>query len=256
MFGFLKNKLWGFLGISVLVLGLVLIRASISQDTPSGKGLVTFVEGDAKKQRLEEAMWTLLAQYSPVAGGERVRTFVESRAELELVKLDRIRMAPQTTIDILKLYDETKESAQEAKIILQKGDLWANVSKKPANMSFSIGTPVAAAAITGTVLRVNVAQDSTSELKVYKGEVVLSNAPENKRLQPKSIAPYQIEGPHQIEGPREVSMEEWALIVKSMQKVKVNKQGQITYSGQFATTDSDEQSDWVRWNQRMDQRNR
>lgn len=214
--------------------------------------LVTFVQGSAKKQRHTEKLWKSVVKDSKVAGGERVRTLTRSRAELELARLDKIRMAPKTTIDILKLYEETKENIREANIILQKGDLWANVAKKDKNMRLSIGTPVAAAAITGTTLRMSVQNDSSAELKVYKGQVVLTNAPDSKTVIPKSIKPHVVEPPHEVQGPHEVSLEVWALIVKSMQKVKVNKKGQVVYSVDFASSDSDEQSEWVRWNLQRD----
>ena len=238
-----------FLFIIVLTIA---IFAFTAEQTEGQKGLVTFVEGAAKKQKLEETKWLNVFKDTEVIGGERVRTFSQSRAELELAQLDKIRMAPKTTIDILKLYQETKDNVQESKIVLQKGDLWANVAKKPGNMKFSIGTPVAAAAITGTTLRVNVGADSSAELKVYNGEVILTNAPESQTVVPKSIQPYEIEGPHEIAGPHEVSMEEWSLIVKSMQKVRVDKDGNVLYSGQFSKKDDDEKTSWVKWNQQRD----
>jgi hypothetical protein len=215
-------------------------------------GLVTYVEGSAKKQKLVEADWKTVYKDTTVIGGERVRTLSESRAEIKLAGLDQIRMAPKTTIDILKLYEETKEKVRESNIVLQQGDLWANVAKKSENTTFSIGTPVAAAAITGTTLRMSVNSDSSSELKVYNGEVALSNLPSTAKTSQKSLQPYQIQGPQQIPGPREVSVEEWTIIVKSMQKVKLDNKGKVLYSGKFSNTDEDENSDWVLWNKARD----
>ncbi len=241
-------------GFGMVLMFILVAEFAVSVEGDSQKGVVTFVEGSAKKQRLQEVEWASVYKNAPVVGGDRVRTMAESRAELELAKLDRIRMAPKTTIDILKLYEETKEQVRESKIVLQSGDLWANVAKKSNNMKFSIGTPVAAAAITGTTLRLNVAQDSSAEVRVYNGEVVLTNAPESKTVVPKSLQPMKVPGPYEVPGPREVTMEEWALIVKSMQRVKVDKNGKVTSSGQFSRTDADEQSDWVKWNLAMDKR--
>ena len=248
----IKNKINNRVYLAVLLSIFLFIGIGLSVDSGEQKGLVTHVDGSAKKQKLAEIQWTNVELNTEVTSGERVRTFIKSRAELELAELDKIRMAPKTTIDILKLYEETKEQKRETQVLLQEGDLWANVAKKSENMSFSIGTPVAAAAITGTTLRMSVGGDSTSELKVYKGEVIITNAPESKKVVPKSIVPYEIEGPHEIPGPREVTLEEWALIVKSMQKVKINKKGQVTYSGDFASADPDENNDWVRWNLEQD----
>lgn len=246
-----KNKLV-IIGLAGLATMILLIGLSLAVDTDQQRGLVTRVEGSAKKQKLAEVEWINVASNTEVSGGERVRTFAQSRAELELARLDKIRLAPKTTIDILKLYEETKDQKRETQMLLQEGDLWANVAEKSENMTFAINTPIAAAAITGTTLRMSVGADSVSELKVYKGEVIITNAPESSNIVPQAIVPYEIEGPHEIPGPREVSMEEWALIVKSMQKVQINKKGQVTYSGNFAALDPDENTDWVRWNLEQD----
>jgi len=238
-----------------LILPLFKPQAAVTQEQKDNKGLVTFVEGAVKKQKLQQEDWATVIKNSEVTGGERVRTFRASRAELELARLDRIRMAPQTVIDVLKLYEETKEQVIESQINLQSGDLWANVSKKPANMKFSIGTPVAVAAITGTIFRMSVGDDSLAMLKVYNGEVVMTNAPESQ-VTPTIIKPTQVPGPHEVPGPREVSLEEWAIIVKSMQQIKIDKRGQVAYQGNFAQNDQDEQTDWVLWNQVRDSANK
>jgi hypothetical protein len=238
-----------------LILPLFEPQPALTQEPKDNKGLVTFVEGAVKKQKLQQEDWATVMKNSEVAGGDRVRTFRASRAELELARLDRIRMAPKTVIDILKLYEETKEQVIESQIDLQSGDLWANVSKKPANMKFSIGTPVAVAAITGTVFRMRVGDDSSAMLKVYNGEVVMTNAPESQ-VTPTVIKPTQVPGPHEVPGPREVSLEEWAIIVKSMQQIKIDKKGQVVDQGNFTQDDQDEQTEWVHWNLSRDSANK
>ena len=77
----------------------------------------------------------------------------------------------------------------------------------------------------------------------------------NKAI-PRNITPHEIPGPHEVPGPREVSLEEWALIVKSMQKVKVDKNGRVIHSGDFSRNDEDEKTDWVLWNLTRDQQKR
>jgi hypothetical protein len=237
----------------ILLLLVAVARMGWSGDETDKKGIVTYVEGMAKKQKLEEADWRSVIKDTPVISGERIRTFSESRAELEIARLDRIRMAPRTTIDILKLYQESVEQVRESNIVLQSGDLWAQVGKKSEKMSFSITTPVAAAAITGTVLRMSVNADSSAELKVYSGEVVLSKAVQAAAASGVGrLEPQQIPGPTEVSGPHEVSLEQWSLIVKSMQRVRVNGKGQVIQNGSFSGSDPDEQSAWVKWNQERD----
>ena len=237
--------------VFTLIIGFFVYNLAFSNVQDAKEGIVTYLRGTAKKQKLQDIHWRSVGEKSRVVGGERVRTLSQSRAELEFLRLDRIRMAPNTTIDILKLYEETKERRRETNIVLQKGDLWASVAKR-SNLRLKIATPVAAAAITGTSLRMSVADDSSTELKVYRGEVVITNAKDVDAAKARSIEPHEIEGPHEVPGPHEVSLEEWALIVRQMQKVKVGKDGRLVYSGDFSLADADEQSDWVKWNLERD----
>lgn len=249
-----SHKLALYFSASLIVFVFILFVSFYLHSEDNPKGIVTYAEGNVKKRNLQQQDWQNAVINTEVLGGDRMRTYLKSRAELELAKLDLIRLAPQTTIDVLKLYQETEKKNRETEIVLQSGGLWANVQKKSKNLKFNIGTPIAGMAVTGTVLRTDFSSDSTTELKVYRGEVILTNAPERKNLPVKQLKPHEIEGPHEIPGPREVSLEEWAVIVKSMQRVKVSKTGQIVDSGDFSSNDPDEQNDWVKWNLQRDKR--
>ena len=72
-------------------------------------GVVTLVEGTAKKQKIQDIDWTSVQKNAPVGSGDRLRTLQDSRAELELARIDRIRLAPKTTIEIHKLYEESRD---------------------------------------------------------------------------------------------------------------------------------------------------
>lgn len=243
-----------FMLLVATVLSVVGIMASDPVPEEVGtKGRVAHVEGMAKRRGLQSEDWENAYQNTVVTDGDKVRTFRQSRAELELTELDLVRMAPQTTIDIIRLYEEKKAQKRNVAITVQEGDIWASVNGDVGEVDFKIKTPKAAAAITGTTLRLGVASDSTTELRVYRGEVSVTNAPERTDLKPQFIAPPQeVPGPYEIPGPREVSLEEWFYIVKSMQKIKIDKNGRILQAGSFSTSDPEEQSEWVRWNMRRD----
>ena len=248
-----RNALGGFI-LLLFVFGLFFSVATAIDETEkkNKKGLITYNDGRVRKKEINGEEWKQADVNSSVLTGDRVRTYKRSRAELELLELDMIRMAPETIIDVVKLYEETKAQEKETKIALQKGDIWAKIKKKDKTAKFDISAPVAVAAITGTVLRMGVSADSSTELKVYSGEVQITNAPEKSGLTPKTIKPYEVPGPYEIEGPREVSMEEWVYIVRNMQKIIFDKKGKITHVGGFKTNDKDEQSDWVKWNLQRD----
>ncbi len=217
------------------------------------KGLFTLVEGDVKKKQLQDLDWIRAQLKTNVYTGDKVRTLLKSRAEMQLAEIDLIRLAPKTTIDIVKLYEETKEKKLETKIKLEQGDIWGKVKSVDANSTFDVSSDFAGAAITGTVFRLN--HDSTkqeTQLKVYTGEVKISNAPEKMgTLPPQTIggdARRQIEGPRQVPGPTQISLDEWVYLVRNMQQITIGANGKVKSTGSFKANDRDEQTDWVKWN--------
>ncbi len=267
-----RNRVWTAIGVLFLMgTGLCIFSSGLDEravavDTSSDKGSdslfqhrgrVTEVEGRAKRLPKFSEDWIAAVVGSEVISGDKVRTLKDSRAELTLKELNVIRLAPLTTIDIVKLYEETKEGRDETAIKLEKGDIWAHVSQVEEKTAFTLSTPVVGAAITGTRFRVSVAEDSSTVLKVYHGEVRVTNSPENTVLVPQELPqlkPRRIPGPKQIPGPRQVSFEEWYYIVKHMQEIRIGKDGRLVSCGSFSEDDPDEQTDWVRWNKERDAR--
>ncbi len=219
------------------------------------RGEVSEVNGRARKLPELSEDWIKAEKGSEVLSGDKVRTLRDSRAELTLKELNIIRMAPLTTIDIVKLYEETKEGLDETQIDVEQGDIWALVSEVEEDVAFNVATPVAGAAITGTKFRISVEEDSSTVLKIYKGEVRVTNAPEREDLVPEVLpqkAPERIQGPEQIPGPQQVAFEEWYYIVKNMQEIRISGKGELLASGSFSMDDPEEQSEWVQWNLERD----
>lgn len=221
------------------------------------KGVVSYVEGNVKKKNIEEADFkTSVAEKTTVKSRESYKTMVKSRAELELSGLDIIRLAPKTTVDLVALYEETKDGKQKTDIKLAEGDLWAQVNSSDEKSEFMMDTDIAAAAITGTNFRMSKDGELT-EMKVYHGEVKISNAKEKMDdLDAKSVKdfkqPGQVSGPRQISGPKQVSLEEWVYIVKNMQQITFDRTGKVVSAGEFKATDKTEKTDWVEWNKKRD----
>jgi hypothetical protein len=240
--------------IRILFIGIIFMMIPIVGFTSDQKkGIVTHADGTVKRQPVEVETWENAPVNTDILSGDKVRTYQESRAELDLAQMDIIRLAPRTIIDIVRLYQETKEKTVKTEIKLEQGELWASVHEVEMETEFDISAPIAAAAITGTILRMNVKEDSTTQLKVYTGEVKITNAPEKKDLKAQPLVkPHQIQGPHEVPGPREVTLQEWVYIVRSMQQITVDNKGKVISSGDFDKNDEEEQSNWVKWNQKRD----
>lgn len=251
----MKNKKIYFSVLPLLVV-LVFVPYLLFSDKFEEKGVVTYVDGRVKKKKPKLENWITAHKNTEVVRGEKVRTYQRSRAEIKLAGMDIVRLAPETTIDIVKLYEESKDTqVRTTKIKIEAGDLWATVSKKTKKIKFKLDTPIAGTAVTGTKLEVRFALDSTSEVRVYKGEVKVSNAKEDidrLKISLKLIKPYQIQGPHQVPGPHKVTMERWLYIVKEMQMLKIDKHGQVKFAGSFSIKDMKNKADWVNWNLKRD----
>jgi len=230
-------------------------QAAVNPQTDAAKkGLFTVVEGNVKKKQVQDPEWIRAQVQTNVLGGDRVRTLLQSRAEMKLSQLDLVRLAPQTTIDIVKLYEETKEKKIATQIKVKEGDIWGKVKSVDANSSFEVSSDFAGAAITGTVFRVH--HDSArqeTQLKVYTGEVKISNVPEKMNtMTPQTLRPTQIQGPVQVPGPTPITMEEWVFLVRSNQQITIGAQGKIKSAGTFSRNDRGENNEWVRWNLQRD----
>lgn len=246
----MKHVIKGFMLLAAVLVSLS--SADLKEDDK--RGVVTYADGQVRRQPSLSENWENAPVNTTVLSGDKVRTYQQSRAELDLAQLDIIRLAPRTIVDIVRLYQETRDQKVATEIKLHEGEIWASVHEVEVETSFDISAPIAAAAITGTNLRMRVDPDSTTQLKVYKGEVQITNAPERKDLKPKSLKPHQVPGPREIPGPREVTLEEWVYIVKSMQQITIDKMGQVVSMSGFKPSDPDEKDGWVQWNQRRDER--
>ena len=248
----MRARLIGITGVFFLLAVSSVLVFGLTPDEEK-KGLVTYADGQVKKSATAEALWENAPVNTEILSGDKIRTYRESRAELNLAQLDMIRIAPKTTIQITKLYEEDKEKKIQTSINLEEGELWAAVHQVEATTDFDISAPVAAAAITGTVLRMKVGDDTTTQLKVYEGEVKIRNKPQALvKEAPRSLKPYQIPGPTEIPGPQEVSVEQWFYIIQAMQQITIDKKGAVVSQGDFSEQDKDEQSDWVKWNEARD----
>ncbi|MBU1651305.1 FecR family protein [bacterium] len=256
-----KSILIGCLTVTALLAGTLYLSlpaqfADAADTENRHRGKITDVEGVARKLPQLANDWITAVVGSDVVSGDRVRTLSDSQAELTLKELNVVRLGPLTTIDIVKLYEETKEGRDQTAIKVERGDIWALVSDVEDKADFKVSSPVAGAAITGTKFRISVAPDSSTILKVYKGEVRITNSPENAVLIPAELPdmrPKQIAKPKQVAGPAQISFKEWYFIVTGMQEIRIDGRGNLMAAGAFSPSDKDEENAWVEWNKRKDE---
>ena len=239
--------------IIILTAFLISYIPAFAEETPSGAGTITYVKGTAQKKGIKGEEWQGALVNTPLTSGDKVKTLEKTRAEIRLEAGKVIRLDENTTVDLVKLVEESQNKV-ETDIKIEQGNLWAKVGKLGENTELKVESPIAGASIRGTTFRVEVAVDKSTQLNVYEGVVEIYN-PMQKAKGPitRIEAPREVKKPGYIEGPKEVSVDEWTYIVKDMQRFTITPTG-LKKVEAFKKEDTNEQSDWVKWNMEMDKK--
>ncbi|MBD3401231.1 MAG: hypothetical protein GF399_12990 [Candidatus Coatesbacteria bacterium] len=252
-----------FISLAVAAVVLALTGLLYAADEEDTEAVVTYVEGEVVKKPEVQETWDVAELNSVVSRGYKVRTYQLSRAELTLNTGSAVRLAPRTTVDVVKLFEESREGYNETLFNVEEGEVWANIEELGSTESFSITSDIMGAACRGTTYRVSVTGDGTTMLRVYEGAVELwdpmkaitgpgfweTGAAEGEDGDGK----HEVVGPHEVAGPHEVTEEEWRRnLITSMQEVIIGADGEVLRQGSFSHSDPAEQSEWVRWNHERD----
>ncbi|MCF7858484.1 MAG: FecR family protein [Candidatus Cloacimonetes bacterium] len=103
--------------------------------------------------------------------GDEVETKPESYAAIQFQdESSLVKLFPNT---ILNIRSEKEGEKYNKKSLLKLGELWAKVEK--GRGTFEIETPTTVASVKGTNFLLNVAEDGTTELFTFEGEVLFQN---------------------------------------------------------------------------------
>jgi phage tail protein X len=206
------------------------------------QGVVTFVEGSAEITPNGSNVHAALAANTLVYPGDIIKTGSKARVEIIINRESVVRLSENTRLVIQILREPTSKKSATS-LGCWGGTVWTKVRKFADNTSrFQLELPTAIAGVHGTVYQTSVAADSSAEVKVYAGEVAVKNRP---------LAAEETLGPQEVPGPHEVSMEEWTQIVRSMQRIRVGKDGKPGAPEAF-TRKTD--NSWEQWNEERDNR--
>jgi len=200
-------------------------------------GKVSYLEGEAYLERNGKPAQKMAVNMK-VKKGDKLRTGVESILEVTLSNGTVLRFAEKAS----GVLDENGANGQ---VQMKAGKLWANVQKMQKG-GFSVSTPVATAAVRGTVFRVETSDSSGTSVALYEGLVDVGPA-DSTRIKPAAKAEGGWGPPVQVPGPYEVTLEQWVRLKPGM---RIHVQG----SGKYATgqIDSAENDRWVKFNQQRD----
>ena len=248
----MRSNMRKIIGIVIAVMLLTgYFTASASADDSAA--IVTRLDGNASVYTKGGKAGTPLKKHDKLKQGQEVRVGEKSRVELKYPDGTVMRFAERSTIKIDDITYDSKTKSKKVKVDLGGGKLWANVKKLvTADSKVEVKTVNAVAGVRGTIYRVNVEEDNSAMVKVYDGTVAVAGVPkEAAKPSGQFAAPVPVPGPQQVPPPyHEVSMEEWTVIVKSMQQITVSPQGVASKPQDF--TPQEDMDDWVKWNQERD----
>ncbi len=221
-----------------------------------GKAQITLLKGTVYLSRKGLFKPKTLKKNDFLIQGDRINTAKNARIEIRLPDKSYIRFGELTEFILAAASIDKKNKRRNINVKMIIGKIWARASKLFSGRGrFAISTRTAVAGVRGTVYRMDVNQDSSAEVRVYYGEVAVSNKKEEEKKKgtiKKSGGPKRVSGPRAIPGPRKVSIKEWTHIVRSMQQIIIKPDG--TASKPFRFSLEADKSEWVLWNQRRDKK--
>ncbi|MCP4631696.1 MAG: FecR domain-containing protein [candidate division Zixibacteria bacterium] len=226
-----------------IAVAMFFFRSTVNASDDKAK--LTFYLGDVHTRIDSENNWGQAKLQQILSTGYELKTGIESRAEITFTNKGIVRVGEKSLYVLNDLSQE--EGAGEIEGSLFKGRIWANVKKITGKEDkFNIRTTTAVAAVRGTVFRIDVLTDSTTELYVYKGAVEVGGP----QWAPDYGKEREWKAPQQVEGPKEVAMDQWTEIVREQQKLVVGPKGMVSKS-EF-NIDEDKKDDWVDFNLKRD----
>lgn len=217
--------------------GIIFLMAMAFSPTWANLARVSYIEGKAtifsgKRERPVRVNTVLKS-------GDIIKTGSETLLEIQYGKGSVIRIGENAEFTL-------KGDDNVGGVELNKGRVWANVQKL-ATGQFGVTTPVATAAVRGTIFRVDADVDSSSTVALYQGKVDVG-PPDTTNLQ----APAKVDAawgpPVEVPGPYEVTLETWI-------RLNPGKQIHVRWGGAYSTSRiSESEGDaWIKWNQTRDE---
>jgi hypothetical protein len=143
------------------------------------------VKGVAEVQKAGRQDWQAARRPVKLSDGDRVRTGADSQAKITMARGHALELREKTTVKVESAEDETLTFE------LLIGRVRAFIMKLKRRNKFEIRTPVAVAAVRGTVFDLLVAEDRSSRLEVLDGVVgyrdLAGLAPEMQVLKGQSV---------------------------------------------------------------------
>lgn len=157
--------------ISVLVLLAGLVWA---QEQSSAQ--VKFVIGQVERLAAKQTTWQSVKLKGQIYQGDRIKTAVNARVEIEMPDGSVLRIDQNTIFDVKEIKTKDADGEDKMSFSLWAGNIWAKFKKVVSGrQSRRIESPSAVVAIRGTELEIQVDQQLTTRVSVTEGLVEVTS---------------------------------------------------------------------------------
>jgi hypothetical protein len=158
------------LTIGAVLAALVLIVCAQTMAVVEMLAVVDERAGSVHVMRGDEAQSATLGML--VRSGERIRTGADGRVGIHWADGSRAELGPDSELVIERCRLNKLRHTRTSHFRLNLGQIWIRIHGilQPGS-KFEVETPTIVAAVRGTIFGLRVAQDGTTRLEVYRGEV-------------------------------------------------------------------------------------
>lgn len=225
-------------------------RAS-TVDIGKGSATVSYLKGSAEVLEPGKGPWTPLKLRDLLEEGDQVRTLDGAQMELVLTDNSRLRFAGNSEFKVVRMETGSPSTPRDVNVHVKLGKAWASVAKTMGTKgNFAVSCDQAVAGVRGTVYRMNIEPDRSALVRVYDGTVHVTGGGKARETVTPGGPPTRVSGPTPIPGPHKVTMEEWTVIIRTMQQVRVGADGVPGKPRDF--TEEEDRDAWVEWNRTRD----
>lgn len=159
-----------FYGILLLIVFLILTSFVAPRQKSSAK--VKFLLGKVLLMRFGQTKWKKVKYNERVFQGDRIRTELSSRVELEMPDGSVIKINENTMFDVTEIKTPQNEHEDKMSFTLWVGSIFAKFQKiVEQRQTRQIESPSAVVAVRGTQFDMSVDQNQTTTVRVYEGRV-------------------------------------------------------------------------------------
>lgn len=157
---------------TAFLLFIFLISISSSLLAQSNQARIKFLIGKVQVQPAKKTNWERAKMNRKISSGDRIKTFMSARVELEMPDGSEIKINQNTVFDVKTIKTAARDNSDEMSFTLFAGSIWAKFKKiVNSRQSRQIESPSAVVAIRGTTIEMDVNLQKRTLVRVIEGRV-------------------------------------------------------------------------------------